>query len=94
MGGILWGLITAETLKRLENKYAEAGADFGFISANMPHIVFDRVKELSPLPLISNVEATCKYMNSLSFKRVGLLGTKFTMENNFIKKLAQMGYPL
>lgn len=33
----------------------KAGANFGFISANTPHIVFDRVNELSPLPSLSIV---------------------------------------
>jgi aspartate racemase len=37
---------------------AGAGADFAFISANTPHIVFDEVRRLSSLPLISIVEAT------------------------------------
>ena len=40
-------------------KLARAGADFGMISANTPHIVFDDVAPKSPIPLISIVEATC-----------------------------------
>src|SRR2546430_10516172 len=38
---------------------ARAGADFAALAANTPHIVFDRVRQRSPLPLISIVEATC-----------------------------------
>src|SRR5580765_5587936 len=41
------------------DKLARAGADFGIISANTPHIVFDEVASQSPIPLISIVEATC-----------------------------------
>jgi len=37
----------------------KAGANFGFISANTPHIVFDKVNELSPIPLLSIVDETC-----------------------------------
>jgi aspartate racemase len=60
-----------------------AGADFAVISANTPHIVFDRVSARSPLPLLSIVEATREHAQSIGLKRVGLLGTKFTMKANF-----------
>ena len=60
-----------------------AGADFAAISANTPHIVFDQVQEKSPLPLISIVEATLASAKSIGLGKVGLLGTKFTMQSNF-----------
>lgn len=63
----------------------KAGANFGFISANTPHIVFDRVNKLSPIPLLSIVEETCKHIDRLDLRRVGLLGTKFTMQSDFFK---------
>ena len=63
----------------------KGGADFGFISANTPHIVFDRINELSPIPLISIVEKTCEYITNVGVKKVGLLGTKFTMQSDFYK---------
>ena len=65
----------------------KVGANFGFISANTPHIVFDRVNELSPLPLISIVEETCRHLDRLALRRVGLLGTKFTMQSDFYRKV-------
>jgi len=65
----------------------KAGANFGFISANTPHIVFDRVNKLSPIPLLSIVEETCKHIDRLTLRRVGLLGTKFTMQSDFYKKV-------
>jgi aspartate racemase len=40
-------------------KLVKAGADFGLIAANTPHIVFNEVARESPIPLISIVEATC-----------------------------------
>lgn len=64
----------------------KGGADFGFISANTPHIVFDRVKELSPIPLISIVDRTCEHIKKIGIKKVGLLGTKFTMQSDFYKR--------
>jgi aspartate racemase len=62
---------------------SKAGADFAFISSNTPHIVFEQVQKASPIPLISIVEATRRYAQSRSLKKIGLLGTLFTMENSF-----------
>ena len=60
-----------------------AGAEFAVISANTPHVVFDQVQAQSPLPLISIVEATLESAKSSAYKRLGLMGTGFTMQNNF-----------
>src|SRR5215470_14774558 len=48
----------ADFLLEAIGKLAQAGADFGIISANTPHIVFDDIAPRSPIPLISIVEAT------------------------------------
>ncbi len=64
---------------------AKSGADFVALSANTPHIVFDRLKEQSPIPLISIVEATCKEAQKRDLKKIGLLGTIFTMTGEFFK---------
>jgi len=68
-----------DELRRL----AAAGADFGFISANTPHVVFDRLREASPLPLISIVEATCARAQALGLTRLGIFGTRYTMQGRF-----------
>ncbi|CEG21373.1 Aspartate racemase [Planococcus massiliensis] len=60
-----------------------AGADFAVLAANTPHIVFDQVQSKVKIPLISIVEETAEKTRQLNIKNVGLLGTKFTMENNF-----------
>ena len=69
----------AEELQRL----ARAGADFGIIAANTPHIVFDELQRRSPIPLISIVEATCAEAKKRNIHAVGLLGTRFTMRASF-----------
>ncbi|HEX2977065.1 MAG TPA: amino acid racemase [Bacteroidales bacterium] len=66
----------AEALKR-------AGADFAAITANTPHMLFDQITGLSPLPLISIVEATCEECMKMGVKRAGLMGTGFTMNATF-----------
>ncbi len=62
-----------------------AGVDFAFISANTPHLVFDRIKEKARIPLISIVESACEYAKMKEYRQVGLLGTKFTMESHFFR---------
>ena len=62
---------------------ARAEADFAFIAANTPHLVFDDVERRSAIPLLSIVRATSQCAQALGLKRVGLFGTGFTMRANF-----------
>ena len=64
-------------------KLEAAGADFALLASNTPHIVFDQVQRLSPLALISIVEETSQAVISAGLQRVGLMGTKFTMQGGF-----------
>ena len=64
-------------------KLARAGADFGLLASNTPHIVFDDLQRQSPIPLISIVEAACEAARALGLRKVGLLGTRFTMQGRF-----------
>jgi len=68
-------------------KLPKAGAEFGIIAANTPHIVFDEVKAKSPIPFISIVEATCDYAKSRGMKRLALFGTRYTMQADFYQKV-------
>jgi aspartate racemase len=70
-------------LSRAVDGLARAGADFAAIAANTPHIVFDEVADVSPIPLISIVQATCDAAAALGLHRLGLLSTRFTTENGF-----------
>lgn len=62
---------------------ASAGADFAVLASNTPHIVFNQVKDASPLPLISIVDAACEKARSMGMEKVGLFGTRFTMSGGF-----------
>jgi aspartate racemase len=68
-------------------KLTRAGATFGLISANTPHIVFDEVASKAPIPLISIVEATCAAAKAQKLKRLALLGTRYTMQATFYPKV-------
>jgi aspartate racemase len=60
-----------------------AGADFAFIAANTPHLVFEDVEQRSLIPLLSIVKATADRARALGLKKVGLFGTGFTMRASF-----------
>ncbi|MFW5912101.1 MAG: aspartate/glutamate racemase family protein [Candidatus Hadarchaeota archaeon] len=63
------------------NSLAQAGANFGLIASNTPHKFFDEVKSRSPIPLISIIEATAEVAEAENYRRMGILGTKYTMED-------------
>lgn len=73
-------------LMRAINNLIKSGADFVALSANTPHIVFDRLKMKSSVPLVSIIEATRDEAIRLNMKKIGLLGTIFTMTGEFFKK--------
>jgi aspartate racemase len=77
----------ADYLLQAISTLARAGADFGLISANTPHIVFDEVASKSPIPLISIVEATRAAAKALGLKRLALFGTRYTMQASFYPKV-------
>jgi aspartate racemase len=66
----------------------DAGADYGAIASNTPHMVFEKLAERVNIPLISIVEETCKEMQRQQIKKAGLLGTKFTMSGGFYSRVA------
>ncbi len=63
-------------------KLTKAGAEFGLIASNTPHLVFDEVRSRSPLPLISIVETACAATKAQALKRAALFGTRFTQAEN------------
>ena len=77
----------ADYLLQAIGTLARAGASFGLISANTPHIVFDEVASQSPIPLISIVEATCAAAKARELKRLALFGTRYTMQASFYPKV-------
>lgn len=64
---------------------AAGGADIAALTGNTPNIVLDRVLPLSPIPIVSAIEATRQAAQQRGARRLGLLGTVFTMSNRFFK---------
>lgn len=77
--------LTNYLMQAIKNLTA-SGADFIALSANTPHIIFDRLQNISTVPLVSIVEAICNEAIRLNKHKLGLLGTIFTMTEDFFKK--------
>lgn len=76
--------LTDYLMKAVDN-LVNSGADFVALSANTPHIVFDRMKERAAVPLVSIIEASRDEALRRNMHKVGLLGTIFTMTEEFFK---------
>lgn len=78
-------LKAAEVLK-------SGGAEAIVLCANTMHLIADKLQQAIGLPLIHIAEETAVEIQKKELKKVGLLGTKFTMELDFFKdKLAEKG---
>ena len=80
----LWDDAAAEMIaaaRRLER----GGADFIVICTNTMHRVADQVQAAIELPLLHIADPTAVRIRQSGLKRVGLLGTAFTMEQDFYK---------
>lgn len=61
------------------------GADFIIICTNTMHKVIEKIKENIHIPVLHIADATAKEMKRKGIQTVGLLGTKYTMEQDFYK---------
>jgi len=74
------------------NSLKKSGADGIALCANTAHLYAERLQEAINLPVIHIVTETAKTINKKGFKKIGLLGTKFTMEMDFYRqKLESFG---
>ncbi len=62
------------------------GADFFILAVNTVHIVADRVEEALDIPLLHIADATAGAIKAAGLKKVGLLGTKYTMLEDFYRE--------
>jgi aspartate racemase len=75
------GQILAQAAKQVE----AAGADFLLICTNTMHKVAPQVQEAISIPVLHLADATAKRIKAAGIKTIGLLGTNFTMEQDFYK---------
>lgn len=67
-------------------KLEQAGADFLVICTNTMHKVYQQINEQAKIPLIHIADATISELQKNKITNVGLLGTKYTMEQDFYKQ--------
>ena len=70
-----------ETAKNLEN----GGADFIVLCTNTMHKVADEIQAGVKIPLLHIADATAQVVKDSGIQKIGLLGTRFTMEGEFYK---------
>ncbi len=75
----------AKFLVEAGRRVEKAGADFALLCTNTMHKVFDEVQRGVQIPLLHIADVTAKSILGKGLKRVGLLGTRFTMEDDFYR---------
>jgi aspartate racemase len=80
----------AQMLSEAAKSLEEGGADFIVLCTNTMHKVADEVQAKVNIPLLHIADATAQLVKDSGMDKVGLLGTRFTMEEEFYKgRLAQ-----
>lgn len=67
----------------------KSGVDSIALCANTAHLFVDRLEEEIRLPIINIIDETAKVIIKNGLKKIGLLGTKFTMEMDFYRNRFQ-----
>ena len=75
------GQLMADAAQRLER----AGADFIVLCTNTMHKLADDIQSHTTIPFLHIADATAQQIKASSLKTVGLLGTRFTMEQDFYR---------
>jgi aspartate racemase len=75
-------------------KVERGGADFVLICTNTMHKMADEVQQAISIPLLHIADATAAEIKAHNMKHVGLLGTRFTMEEDFYKRRLQEDHGL
>lgn len=95
----VWEMVSTEQYKELAcylsekvNSLVESRAEIIALTAATMHIVFDEIEKNTNVSLVSIPKTICNEVIEKGYKKVGLLGTIFTMEQDYMKKdLLQAG---
>ncbi len=85
---------TARILTHAAQGIEKAGADFMLICTNTMHRVAPQVESGISIPLLHIADATAEEISRQGMKKIGLLGTAFTMEQDFYKGRLEQQYGL
>lgn len=88
-----WGMVSAGKNEDLSNYLSEkvtclkkSGAEIISLTAGTMHIVFNEIKAQTDVDLVSIPKAVADEAAARGIKKVGLLGTIFTMEKDYMKE--------
>ena len=79
-----WDGVAAILLEAL-NRLKSAGAEFAAILANTPHNAYEKIRDTSPLEILTIMDAASAVLTRHSRRKVALLGTRATMEFGFFQ---------
>ena len=79
-----WKQLT-EIMIDAAQRVERAGADFVVLCTNTMHKMADEVQQNIKIPLLHIADATAEKIKEKGLRKIGLLGTKFTMEEDFYK---------
>ena len=79
-----WDVISKDFID-IAGKLEAGGVDFLIICANTIHKIYDKIQNSVGIPVLHIVDCTGEKIVEKGFSRVGLLGTKYTMGENFYK---------
>lgn len=85
---------TADILSEAALSIQAAGADFLLIGTNTMHKVLPQIERAIRIPVLHIADATAEVLGGKGIKKVGLLGTAFTMEQDFYKGRLEQKYGL
>ena len=77
--------LLADYLAEKVNSLRLGGAEIISLTAGTMHIVLDELLEKTQVPLVSIPQAVCREAQRRGYRKVGLLGTIFTMEKEYMK---------
>ncbi|UYO06506.1 aspartate/glutamate racemase family protein [Paenibacillus sp. PSB04] len=80
------GEVLGQTARTLE----KGGADFIVICTNTMHKVVDDIQSQIQIPILHIADATAVQIKESQIQKVGLLGTKYTMEQDFYKSRLEL----
>ena len=75
----------AEIMIEAGRSLERGGADFVIICTNTMHKLYDEVQQSIKIPMLNIADATAEKIKTEGIDRIALLGTRFTMEEDFYK---------
>ena len=83
-----WDMLTSMMIAAVQRLEA-GGADFAVICTNTMHRMAEAIEAATAIPLLHIADTAAEAINSLGLSTVGLLGTRFTMEQGFYRQRLQ-----